>query len=108
MAMSLIFYMWGSPQFLLEMIAVIITNYIFGIQIDKANVKEDLNTKKKMLFFSVLINIVVLFVFKYQKFSINNINDFITGVGLNGWRVTKITLPVGSVIYIFSKHIIFY
>ncbi len=35
--MSLIFYMWGSPQYLLVMIGVIIANYFFGIYIDKAN-----------------------------------------------------------------------
>lgn len=33
--MSLIFYMWSSPQYLLVMIGVIIINYFAGIYIDK-------------------------------------------------------------------------
>lgn len=33
--MSLIFYMWASPQYLLVMIGVIIMNYYAGIYIDK-------------------------------------------------------------------------
>lgn len=33
--MSLIFYMWSSPQYLLVMIGVIIINYFVGIYIDK-------------------------------------------------------------------------
>lgn len=35
LVMSLIFYMWSSPQYLLVMIGVIIINYFAGIYIDK-------------------------------------------------------------------------
>ena len=35
LVMSLIFYMWGSPQFLLVMISVIVMNYFFGLYINK-------------------------------------------------------------------------
>ncbi len=35
--MRLIFYMCGSPQYLLDMIGVIVVNYFLGIYIDKAD-----------------------------------------------------------------------
>lgn len=39
--MSLIFYMWGSPQFLLVMISVIVMNYFFGIYINEIDEKQN-------------------------------------------------------------------
>lgn len=103
--MSLIFYMWGSPKFLLVMVGVIIINYFFGILINNADVKSNFRRKKKLLIFGVVVNISVLFIFKYLSFSIENINNFITGLGLgfDGWNFMKIALPVGISFYIFQS-----
>lgn len=104
LVMSLIFYMWGSPQYLLVMLGVIIMNYFFGIYIDRAD-KEcgGGNLKKKILAAGIAANVLVLFIFKYLAFAVNNINNFITGIGFDGWSVLKIALPVGISFYIFQS-----
>ena len=109
LVMSLIFYMWGSPQYLLVMIGVIIINYFAGIYIDKYdNViggghNNALRKKKRVLISAVFINLAVLFVFKYLTFAMANISDFAEMLGFNGWTFMNIVLPVGISFYIFQS-----
>ena len=60
---SLLFYAWGEPKFVLLMIISIIFNFNMGIFISE---KE---SKKKILIFSIIVNLGVLFIFKYLGFS---------------------------------------
>ena len=75
--MSLIFYMWSSPQYLLVMIGVIIINYFVGIYIDKydkTGVGRSSILKKKTLIIGIAVNVLMLFNFKYLSFKINKIS----------------------------------
>lgn len=101
LAMSLIFYLWGSPQYLLVMLAVIVMNYFFGIYIDKE--PDGSRRKKRLLIWGIAANAAVLFVFKYLAFAANNISNFLAGIGFNGWDYLKIALPVGISFYIFQS-----
>ncbi len=61
--MSLIFYMWSSPQYLLVMIGVIIINYFVGIYIDKYDKTgggRSAILKKKTLIIGIAVNVLVL------------------------------------------------
>ena len=99
--MSLIFYMWGSPQYLLVMIGVIIVNYFFGIYLDKAD-RIGFN-KKYILIAGIIVNVLVLFIFKYLSFTLNNISNFIASIGFDSWKYIDIALPVGISFYIFQS-----
>ena len=68
-------------------------NYIFGLLINNSK-----NTGKLWLVLSIVINIGVLFIFKYINFVITNINDvFNTNIPM-----TKIVMPIGISFFTFQ------
>lgn len=104
--MSLMFYMWGSPQYLLVMIGIIIVNYFFGIYINKSdntNRGGASTSRKRILIAGIIVNVAVLFVFKYLSFTVNNISNFIGSIGFDSWSYVDIALPVGISFYIFQS-----
>ncbi len=104
--MSLIFYMWSSPQYLLVMIGVIIINYFVGIYIDKYDIiggGQSKKLKSRILIIGIVVNVLVLFIFKYLSFTINSLSEAAQMLGFNGWTFTNIVLPVGISFYIFQS-----
>lgn len=104
--MSLIFYMWSSPQYLLVMIGVIIINYFVGIYIDKYDTiggGQSKKLKRRVLIIGIVVNILVLFIFKYLSFTINSLSEAVQMLGFNGWTFKNIALPVGISFYIFQS-----
>ena len=92
---SLIFYAWGEPLFVLVMLFSIFSNFIFARIIDKA---VNLNTKKLFVSFAVILNLSLLIVFKYTNFIVENLNSVLN---LNIDIVT-ITLPIGISFFTFQ------
>ena len=70
---SLFFYAWGEPEFLLVMIGSIIFNYLIALRIaelrDNPSEKSQ-GLKKLMMAVAVVINIGVLFIYKYLNFDV--------------------------------------
>ena len=93
---SLIFYAWGEPWFILIMIASIVGNYIFALLVDRYRGKKRI--VKVILVLTVLLNIGLLFVFKYLDFVIRNIN---AAANLN-LPLTNLTLPIGISFFTFQ------
>lgn len=89
---SLFFYAWGEPVYVLIMLASIAYNYLFGMFI--ANTKRD----KLWMIISVVVNLLVLGVFKYSGFFIENIDKVIP----NLLHVPDIALPIGISFYTFQ------
>lgn len=97
-AVSLVFYGWERPVYLLIMLAVILLNYVFGYLIDRAG--EDIKKRKRMLTVGVALNLAILGFFKYADFLLENLSqipflDFIEPLG--------IALPVGISFYTFQS-----
>ena len=93
---SLIFYSWGEPVYILLMILSIIINYIVAILIDKY---KDKKIKKFILIIGILIDIGLLFYFKYSNFFIDILNNIF---GLS-YKITEIVLPIGISFYTFQE-----
>lgn len=89
---SLFFYAWGEPVYVLIMLASIAYNYLFGMFI--ANTRQD----KLWMIISVVVNLLVLGVFKYSGFFIENIDKVIP----NLLHVPDIALPIGISFYTFQ------
>ena len=89
---SLFFYAWGEPVYVLIMLASIAYNYLFGMFI--ANTKRD----ELWMIISVVVNLLVLGVFKYSGFFIENIDKVIP----NLLQVPDIALPIGISFYTFQ------
>lgn len=93
---SLFFYAWGEPWFVLIMLASIVVNYLLALLIDKY--RENKKYAKIILIVTVIINIGLLFVFKYADFFIRNINQTAnTNIPLLGFA-----LPIGISFFTFQ------
>lgn len=89
---SLIFYYFGGPTYILIILSVVLIDYLLAILIDKSK------RKKPLLILSIIINIGILFYYKYFNFIIDNINTlFKTNI-----NITKIILPIGISFFIFQ------
>lgn len=95
---SLAFYGWEKPIYLVIMVSVIIINYVFGYLIDRA--KGDDGACKCWLVLGVSANLLILGFFKYADFILENIAqipffNFIEPIG--------VALPIGISFYTFQS-----
>ena len=95
---SLVFYGWEKPIYLLIMLFIIVVNYVFGYLIDSAG--EDASKKKKMLIIGVAINIATLGFFKYTDFLITTLARI---PFLSSLEPIGIALPIGISFYTFQS-----
>ncbi|MGF7143348.1 alginate O-acetyltransferase complex protein AlgI [Anaerotaenia torta] len=92
---SLIFYGWGEPKYILLMGISILVNYIMGLLIEK-----DAGTARPKLWLtlSLAISLGMLGYYKYTDFVIGSVNS------ATGWTIPlqKVALPVGISFYTFQ------
>ena len=67
--LSVFFYSWWNIYYLPVILTSIIFNYYFYLKINLSKIN-----KKKILIFAIFINILILAIFKYADFIIQNIN----------------------------------
>ncbi len=92
---SLFFYFYGEPKYLILMLAVITSSYIFGLLTDRAEGKARL----AITIASVAVNLSALIYFKYTDFFISTINSvFDSDIGL-----LKLALPIGISFFTFQS-----
>ncbi|MBR6678018.1 MAG: MBOAT family protein [Oscillospiraceae bacterium] len=95
LAMSLLFYAWGEPRYVLLMAAVIAVGYVFGLLIGRTR-----GTKAAKLFLTAAVTtfLAILGWFKYSGFFAENF-EALTGVAL---AIPKVALPIGISFYTFQ------
>ena len=100
LAVSLVFYGWGEPRYLILMMATIAIDYAFGYAVGKA-VSADGNAKKAkiLLVLAVVINLAILGFFKYYDFFITNLRLI---PGLERLPLLGLELPIGISFYTFQ------
>ena len=86
---SLVFFAWGEIRYIFIMLVLAVMDFICGKQITK----YQNNKKKKIIFLmiNVVVNLGILFFFKYADFIITNINN-LTGLSI---PLLNIPLPIG-------------
>lgn len=94
---SIIFYGFGEPIYVLLMIASITLNYVSGLFIEKF--RENKGKKKLVLVLCVVVNLGLLGYFKYAGFAADMINDIPIFSTL---AVPEIALPIGISFYTFQ------
>ena len=95
---SLLFYAWGEPKYILLMILTILVVYVFGLLIDKCEIKK-LYKKKKIYLIMVLVLLIgSLIIFKYSNFVLENVNNLF----VLEFRSLNILLPIGISFYTFQ------
>lgn len=89
--MSLIFYFYGEPRYIIVLIFSCFYNYYFGKLIEKSK------NKKAYLIINLITNFGILFYFKYFNFFLENINSII---GTN--YSLYIIMPIGISFFTFQ------
>ena len=90
---SLFFYGWSEPEYIVLMVISCIVNYYFGHLI--ASRKDD---AKKILVLLVVFNLGLLGFFKYYDFFVSIVNS----LGIDILKPLNIPLPVGISFYTFQ------
>lgn len=91
--LSIFFYVFGEGELIFLMMGSITINYFIGIWV--GNCKTD-----KAIITGVIINILLLVIFKYTGFIIENVNYLLEGTGVE-IPMVHIKLPVGISFYTF-------
>ena len=94
---SLFFYGWGEPVYVLLMILSITFNFILGKLIAKYR-DSDRAKAKKYLILCIALNLCLLGFFKYWDFFAGNLN----ALGLNFIHPLYLGLPIGISFYTFQ------
>ncbi len=95
---SLCFYAWGEGIFILIMLASISMNYGFAMMLERASD----SSRRTWVILAVIANLLLLGVFKYFNFIVENINAF-AGSSTVPWLVVEqIHLPIGISFFTFQ------
>ena len=95
---SLVFYAWGEPRYILVMLFSIVFDYSIGRGMEYFAQKQKDKCHKAMLVLSVVGNLGILVFFKYTDMLIKSWNQLTAShVG-----VLKIALPIGISFYTFQ------
>ena len=93
--LSLLFYAWGEPIYIFLLVFSTIIDFCIGLYIDK---HRDTYKAKLGLITSIVISILVLSVFKYSGFIVQNLNNLFGTTFIN----PDLPLPVGISFYTFQ------
>ncbi|MFZ4682547.1 MAG: MBOAT family O-acyltransferase [Terrimicrobiaceae bacterium] len=99
LTLSLVFYAWGEPYFVILLVAVIVLNFQLGLRISDA---KTLPVRQRWLTAGIAINILVLVVFKYLDFLIGVLNTVLAKFHLGPLPLSHIPLPLGVSFFTFQ------
>lgn len=95
---SLVFYAWGEPVYVVLMLFSTLVDYTHGLLVERFMKEGRRNRAKWVVASAMIVNLSLLGVFKYADFVIESINAvFHTGIPL-----LQLGLPVGISFYTFQ------
>lgn len=97
LAASLLFYAWGELFYTALMVFSILANYLFGRLIGESRFR-----RKQILAFGVFCNLLLLGIFKYANFIIDNLNSVLSLIAVAPIEVETIHLPLGISFFTFQ------
>lgn len=95
--MSLLFYAAGEPRFVFIMMASIVFNYLGGLLITRFR-ESNVIWRKMGLILAVLVNLGLLFYYKYYDFTVTNLNTILH----MSLPLRNIVLPIGISFFTFQ------
>lgn len=107
LAASYFFYMCWNPKYALLMLFSTVTTFVSGLLIERAGKNADparaVRHKKWCVAGSFLVNLTILFLFKYFDFAIDSINGVLGALHLSLLNPKfDVVLPVGISFYTFQ------
>lgn len=96
--MSLLFYAWGEPRYILLLLLATLEAYMGGVLIDHAGKAGKLRVQKATLIIAITLLVLNLVIFKYLNFFCDNLSSLIPQLG----TIPAIVLPIGISFYTFQ------
>lgn len=97
---SIVFYSWGGPKFIFVILG---TTFLDFFLVNKMYEAKTIKRKNQLLVLSLIMNLGLLFYFKYSNFFIENVNSLLELLGIKGITWVKIILPIGISFYTFES-----
>lgn len=96
--LSLVFYAWGEPVYVVIMIVSTLADFSFALYAERWNQKGDHKRARRAVYATVAFNLGILGFFKYTDFFLGTLNS------LFGWQLPllKLPLPIGISFYSFQ------
>lgn len=96
---SLFFYAWGEPDFILILLFSIAFNFVMALVIERQSPK--ITFIKIVLMVAVFVNLGILVVFKYMVFIVKTLHDF-SPATKESLAIPDIALPIGISFFTFQ------
>lgn len=93
---SFLFYAWDTPAFLLLMCTSIVINYVGGVLLQA--LRNKILLRKLWFILIIMINLGLLFYFKYFNFAISTVNSLFS----SSFPLQEIILPIGISFFTFQ------
>ena len=97
---SLFFYFYGEPRFFLIAVVSAIIDYFLSWKIFETKNKL---IAQKYLILGIVLNVGLLFFYKYLDFFIGNFNDMLGYLNQSSLPLLQIALPIGISFIVFEK-----
>ena len=97
LAVSMVFYAWGEPEFVKVMTISIVMNYGFGLAADKFREKKAAG--RLVLAAMTVCNLALLDYYKYMNFFVETVNQ---AAGREVLPPSAIALPIGISFFTFQ------
>ena len=97
-ASSLFFYFWGEPTYFYIMLISTAVDYTHGLLVERCKKKGNLRGAKLAVASSMVLNLGLLFFFKYWDFIAGSLQS----IGITFMPVLDIHLPIGISFYTFQ------
>lgn len=95
---SLGFYAWGQPKFVVVMVASIAGNWLLALWIDREKRKPERGRAKIALVIAIVMNLGLLGVYKYLSWLLGNVKAWFN----LSFPVPEIALPIGISFFTFQ------
>ena len=95
---SVLFYAWGAPIFIFFLIGSSVIDYSLSKSLSPGKIN-----RKWYLWASLLLNISLLFYFKYANFFVDNVSEVSQAFGFNSVSFKEVLLPIGISFFTFQK-----
>lgn len=95
---SLLFFSWGVPEYLVLLLCSIFFNYFTALELDVHRNTNHINRARVVLIASVVVNLLLLGFFKYYGFLLENLNALFG----THWEARELPAPIGLSFYTFT------
>ncbi|MBQ8821815.1 MAG: MBOAT family protein [Lachnospiraceae bacterium] len=97
--MSLWFYAYFEPAYLLIILTSIFVNYLFSKMINQGSAVLGTKVRKLVLILGIVFNVGIIFYYKYFNFFLENLNVLFH----REWELRNILMPLGISFFTFQQ-----